>query len=453
MTSPSESRISRTATSTGTAASTSRTRYGTSRTATRIAVRWMRLWRRAQSVIARSALRVRETVGVAGWLLVGAAVVGGVLGLTFGWIEFVVAGLIATALLALCIPFLLGSRSYAVELSLARDRVVAGDDAVGALTVRNTGRGIALPGSVDVPIGDAIAEILVPLLGPGASTTQEVRIPTPRRGVLTVGPARTVRGDPLGILRRENAWKDAHTLYVHPATTTIPSTSTGFIRDLEGNPSNRIVDADISFHAIREYAPGDAQRQIHWKSTAKTGTLMVRQYEESRRARMLIALATAEAEFASDDEFELAVSVAGSLGVRGIRDGRDVSVVVGQEIPEFARRVTTSMRELTAVSTRTLLDDLAGIDRRAAVNQLGDVARLAVETHRDVSVGFLVCGSTMTASAIQSAALGFPADVGVAAVVCDPLAQPRYRRLGQIGVVTIGLLDDLRQILARGADR
>lgn len=453
MTSPSESRISRTATSTGTAASTSRTRYGTSRTATRIAVGGMRFWRRMRSLIARATVRVRETVGVAGWLLCGAAVAGAGFGLTFGWIEFVVAGVIATALLLLCIPFLFGTRSYTVALSLARDRVVAGEEAVGALTVRNTARGIALPATVDVPIGEGIAEILVPLLGPGAHITQDVRVPAPRRGIVTIGPARTVRGDPLGILRRENVWKDAHTLYVHPVTTSIPSTSTGFVRDLEGNASTRIVDADISFHAIREYAPGDAQRQIHWKSTAKTGTLMVRQYEESRRARMLIALATADTEFASDEEFELAVSVAGSLGLRGIRDGRDVSVVVGQEIPEFARRSTTSVRELTAVSTRTLLDDLAGIGRRASVNQLGDVARLAVETHGDVSVGFLVCGSTMTASAIQSAALGFPSDIGVAAVICDPDAEPRSRRLGRIGVVTIGLIDDLRQILARGADR
>ena len=52
---------------------------------------------------------------------------------------------------------------------------------------------------------------------------------------------------------------------------------------------------------------------------------MVRQYEESRRSRMLIALATAETEFANEDEFELAVSAVGSLGVRGIRDGRDVT--------------------------------------------------------------------------------------------------------------------------------
>ncbi|WP_316315849.1 DUF58 domain-containing protein, partial [Clavibacter michiganensis] len=154
--------------------------------------------------------------------------------------------------------------------------------------------------------------------------TEQVVVPTHRRGIITVGPARTVRGDPLGILKREGTWDDVHTLYIHPVTTTLRSTTTGYIRDLEGSASRTVVDADFSFHAIRPYVVGDSQRQIHWKSTAKTGTLMVRQYEETRRSRMVIALAVGDDEYASDEEFELAVSAAASLGIRGIRDGRDV---------------------------------------------------------------------------------------------------------------------------------
>jgi len=341
-------------------------------------------------------------------------------------------------------------RAYAVDLSLGHDRVVAGSDIAGSLEVRNVGKGVALPGTVDIPIGDGIVEIHVPLLRHDGVFRTDVAIPTQRRGILTIGPVSTVRGDPLGLLRREHTWEDVHTLYVHPVTTTIPSTSTGFIRDLEGNPSSLIVDADISFHAIREYVPGDAQRQIHWKSTAKTGTLMVRQYEETRRSRMLIALACSEDEYASPEQFELAVSAVGSLGVRGIRDGRDVNVVVGGELPEFTRRVTRTIREFATVSTRTLLDDLSGVERLGSVNSLIDVASLAVEAHRDVSVGFLVCGSTVPALTLQSAALAFPGDIGVVAIVCDPEAEPGVRRLGRVAVVTIGLLDDLRQILARG---
>ncbi len=450
MTNDTSSRITRIG-STSTSTSSTRTRYDTSRQTTVIVVGGIRFWRRLRRTAARTVTAVGDTVTPGGWLLVGAAVLGLGLGLPLGWIEFVVAGLVALVLLLCAVPFLFSARAYDVALGLAHDRVVAGGEASASLRVVNVGSGVALPGRVDVPIGVGLIDVPIPLLRKGAVHEEDLSIPALRRGVLDVGPARAVRGDPLGILRREVTWEDVHTLYVHPVTTSIPSTATGFVKDLEGNPSSLVVDADISFHAIREYAPGDSQRQIHWKSTAKTGTLMVRQYEESRRSRMVIVLASGEDEYANNEEFELAVSAAGSLGVRGIRDGRDVSIVVGGEVPEFARRAVRTSRDLATVTARTLLDDLAGIEKTERVSPLGDVASLAVEGHGDVSIGFLVCGSTPTLRMLQHAALAFPADVGVAALVCDPTAEPGYRTLGSTSIVTIGLLEDLRHILARSA--
>ncbi|MDL5350820.1 DUF58 domain-containing protein [Microbacterium sp. zg-YB36] len=446
---PSESRLTRTVASTG--GTHAHTRYATSRSTTVLAVRGERVWRRVRGAVVTGWQALAETVTVAGWLLLTAAAAGLGLGLAFGWLEFVVIGVIAAALLVLSVPFLFSARSYDVDLALGHDRVVAGAQVQGTLRVVNTGRGIALPGRIDVPVGEGLVDVYVPLLRHGHEHEQQVVVPTHRRGVITVGPAHTVRGDPLGILKREATWDDTHILYVHPVTTTLRSTSTGFIRDLEGSASRTIVDADISFHAIRQYVPGDAQRQIHWKSTAKTGTLMVRQYEETRRSRMVIALALAEGEYGSDDEFELAVSAAGSIGIRGIRDGRDVDVVVGGEVPEFARSTVRTIRELATLSTRTLLDDLAGVERTPLVGPLTGVTSLARETHPDASIAFLVCGSTQTARSLQAAALAFPAEVAVVAVVCNPEAEPGFRRLGTISVMTIGLLDDLRQLLARGA--
>lgn len=450
MTNDTQSRITRIS-STSTSTSSTRTRYDTSRQTTVIVVGGIRFWRRMRRAVARAAEAVGDTVTPGGWLLVGAAAVGLGVGLPFGWIEFAVAGLVAVVLLVCAVPFLFSARAYDVSLGLTRDRVVAGSEVAASLRVENVGAGVALPGRVDVPVGVGLIDVPIPLLRKGAVHEEDLSIPALRRGVLDVGPARAVRGDPLGILRREVTWEDVHTLYVHPVTTSIPSTATGFVKDLEGNPSSLVVDSDISFHAIREYAPGDSQRHIHWKSTAKTGTLMVRQYEETRRSRMVIVLASGDDEYASDEEFELAVSAAASLGVRGIRDGRDVSVVVGGEVPEFARRTVRTSRDLATVTARTLLDDLAGIDKTERVSPLSDVASLAVEGHGDVSIGFLVCGSAPTLRMLQHAALAFPADVGVAALVCDPTAEPGYRTLGTTAIVTIGLLEDLRHILARSA--
>jgi len=444
------SRHTRTSGSTSTSTHT-RTRYDTSRQTTVIVVGGIRFWRRVRRLAARSWTAIASTVTPAGWLLLAVAAVGRGAGRPFGWIEFAVAGIIAAVLLVCAVPFLFSARAYDVTLELAHDRVVAGDAVTARLRVVNVGSAVALPGRVDVPVGDGLVDVAVPLLRKGAAHDQIIDIPAAQRGIIDVGPARTVRGDPLGILRREIAWEDVHTLYIHPVTTSIPSTATGFVRDLEGNPSTLVVDSDISFHAIREYAPGDSQRQIHWKSTAKTGTLMVRQYEESRRSRMVVVLAVAEDEYADEEQFELAVSAVGSIGVRGIRDGRDVSIVVGGEVPEFARRAVRTSRDLTTITSRTLLDDLAGLDRAEHVTSLGAAAALAVETHRDVSIGFLVCGSVPTLRTLQHAALSFPPDVGVAALVCDPAAEPSYRTIGGASVVTIGLLEDLRHILARSA--
>ncbi|WP_159501432.1 DUF58 domain-containing protein [Microbacterium sp. 18062] len=451
MTNDTQSRINRVSSTSTSTSTKTRTRYDTSRQTTVLVVGGIRFWRRLRRTTTRAAAAVAATVTPGGWLLVGAAVVGLAVGLPLGWIEFVLAGLVALVLLVSAVPFLFSARAYDVSLGLAHDRVVAGSEVSASLRVVNVGSGVALPGRVDVPVGVGLIDVPVPLLRKGAVHDEELSIPAMRRGVLDIGPARAVRGDPLGILRREIVWADVHTLYVHPVTTPIPSTATGFVKDLEGNPSSLVVDADISFHAIREYAPGDSQRHIHWKSTAKTGTLMVRQYEESRRSRMVIVLACGEDEYANDDEFELAVSAAASLGARGIRDGRDVSVVVGGEVPEFARRTVRTSRDLATVTARTLLDDLAGLEKTERVSPLGDVAGLAVEGHGDVSIGFLVCGSTPALRTLQHAALAFPADVGVAALICDPTTEPGYRTLGSTSVVTIGLLEDLRHILARSA--
>ncbi|OUE32234.1 hypothetical protein BFL35_01005 [Clavibacter michiganensis] len=68
-----------------------------------------------------------------------------------------------------------------------------------------------------------------------------------------------------------------------------------------------------------------------------------------------------------------------------------------------------------------------------------------------MSVVFLVCGTGAAPAAIRSAAVGFPPGVQVVAVVCDPEAEPGLRRLGDLSVLRIGYLDDLRQALRRSA--
>ena len=444
---PTESRITRTTASTGTA---THTRYTTATGvgAVAVVVWWIRVWRWVVPVARRVAGRVRDTVTPGGWLAI-AALAALPVGLALGWIELVVAGLIGAALLVLAIPFLLGGTAYEVELQLTAERVVAGDTVTGSVRVRNTSPRVALPGRLEIPAGRGIAEVHVPLLFAGHAHVQQLTIAADHRGIIAVGPVTSVRSDPIGLLRREVEWVDLRDIYVHPVTTPIPSTSAGFIRDLEGNPSRSIVDSDISFHAIREYATGDAQRNVHWKSTAKTGTLMVRQFEETRRSRLAIVLDLQRAQYRSDDEFELGVSIAGSLGVRAIRDDRDLAVVMSDEIPEFMRRAVHTITSLRTTTTRALLDDLTAISSFESVMPLETVCSLAAEVVTDLSIAIIVCGSATDARRLQSVAVKFPRDVVVLAIVCDLESEPVHREFGGMRMMSIAMLDDLAHLMVR----
>jgi hypothetical protein len=405
----------------------------------------------AGAALAQGAAWTARTVRPAGVLVVLAATAGLGLGIAFGWMEWMVAGAVALVLVLMCVPFLFGARSYDIDLALAHERVVAGDTVTGEIVVRNHGRRVALPGRLDIPVGAGLVEFGVPLLRPGHSVSQPLEIPALRRGIVAIGPATTVRSDPIGLLRREHSFHDVHELYVHPRTIALPSTSAGLIRDLEGSPTRRLVDADMSFHAIREYAPGDSRRQIHWKSTAKTGRLMVRQYEESRRSRMAVVLSVAESEYADADEFELAVGCAASLGLRAVHDAREVDVVTGTEIPRVVRGRLRAIRHIPALSRRTLLDGFSAVEQIGNTMPIAEVCRLAGESNDRLSIAFIVVGSTVSLGTLRQAALGFPADTAVVAVICDERAHPRLRTLAGLGALTVGTLEDLSGLLLRGA--
>lgn len=393
---------------------------------------------------------VSSVVTPLGWTIAALVPVALVAGYSWGWSELIVLGVTGATLGAVAALYLVGRTRLAVTLVPPTHRVAVGDRAAATLKVGNPTRRRSFGQVVDVPVGLDIIEASIVGLAPGSTTERELEVPTARRGRLSLGPVRTIRADPIGLVRREIVYTDALELIVHPRTIDIPSTSSGLVRDLEGQPTRDLTPSDLAFHALREYVPGDDRRHIHWKSTAKTGRFMVRQFEETRRSHLIVAVSIASIDFGSDDEFELAVSVTGSLGARAIRDAREVSVVVSAVTPEFAKRALVALRPLSTLTPTRLLDDLAVVDHGPAALGILDVARLAGETARGVSVAFLVVGSTVTPARLRTAAAGFPPAVEVVVIVCDPEHIPGRRRLGTFTVVTIGSLADLRRAM-RGA--
>jgi len=407
-------------------------------------------WWQATRAIARQVLEViRAGVTSVGWLMLATATLGLPAGLIWGWAEWVVAGLSATVIIVIALPFLLGTVNYRIDFEASHTKVTVGQDAAIGLSITNETARIALPARLDVPIGEGSVQIYLPLLGPGRSMSKRIPVPTDRRGVVPIGPITLVRTDPIGVLRREARWQERTEVFVRPRIVTTPSTSIGLVRDLDGTPTRKLVDSDISFHAIREYAAGDAQRHVHWKSTAKTGQLMVKQYEVSMRSRLAVVLSCARDEFADDEEFELGVSVAASVAVQGIRDGRDVDAIVSAEIPEVARSRVRAIANLATVTPSVLLDGTCRIGLRESTMPLEEVCRLGAESSDKISLAVLVCGSTVGLRRLRRAALTLPADTAIIAVICDERAHPTMHQLGNLSVLTVGVLDDLTGLLVR----
>lgn len=407
--------------------------------------------RRGRGAIAASARQVSSVVTPIGWILTIIMVLGLTYGYALGWQE-VVAASWAILLLSVCaMGWLIGRNSYEVQVVMPVNRVVVGDRAQAQIVASNPTRKRLLGVEVEIPVGKSIAVFAMPGLARGARHTDVFFVPTTRRGVIPIGPVRAVRADPIGLVRRELVWENKVDLFVHPRTIPIPATSTGLIRDLEGHASRELTSSDVSFHALREYVSGDERRFIHWKSTAKTGVHMVRQFEQTKRSHLMVALSLASNDYASDEEFEMAVSVAGSLGARAIRDARTVSVVASESTPEFAKRRLFAVKKLDTLTRTRLLDDLSRVETSATALSVIDLARVAAEDVHGISVAFLVCGSSVSPTQLRAASVSFPAGVAVVAVVCDPQAPPRLRRVTELSVLTIGYLEDLKMSLSRSA--
>jgi uncharacterized protein (DUF58 family) len=395
-------------------------------------------WRSARALWLRYAWPVLSVVSMLGWSVLAAAVLLWTVGQAFGWQEAKAAAIAGFVLLILAIGFILGRSSYGVVLDLARTRVAVGDSAVGSIAVANTSARPLLPADLELPVGASTAVFHLPRMKPQQVHEDLFTIPTARRAVIVVGPVRSVRADPLHLLRRQVLWTEPEDLFVHPRTVALAGSAAGFIRDLEGMPTTDLSSADVSFHALRDYVPGDDRRHIHWKTTARTNKLMVRQFEETRRAHLAISLSINTDEYASGQEFELAISAAASIGRQAIREQRDLDVL-------------TQKGPLRCETGRNMLDDMTRISGAPLRKTAVDLARTLADTVPNASVVFLVVGSNVTPAQLRSASASVPVGVRSLAVRLQLGAAPARANIGDLTVLTLGDLSDLAIVLRKAA--
>lgn len=377
-------------------------------------------------------------VGVTGvgWGALIVCGLSGVLWVTQRWVEAQVITVMLAVLILLAIVLAAGRIAYRVSVRLVGNRVAVGERAVGEVLLANpTSR--TLPATlVELPVGAGLASFTAPRLEVGTEHRETFIVPTARRGVVTVGPVQSVRGDALGMIRRVQAWTDPQELYIHPATTQLDTSAIGFIRDVEGVTTQELSSSDVAFHALRDYAPGDDRRNVHWKTTARTGRLMVRQFEETRRAHLLLALDLSPAAWANEDEFETAISCAASLAVSVLRDFRTTTVV-------------TQVGQARTPSPQAALDRFTEFEQAKKASFLPDLVRLASDIAPNASVAVVVTGSLTPIQSIHRAMLRLPVNVVGVALRCDSESDLDRRTIGGFDVLTLASLDQLAAAFRR----
>lgn len=386
-------------------------------------------------VVARVLRPVLRVVTPVGWLVLLVAAVALTLSLVFGWQEFTYLGTLMLAAFVISAFFLFGRASYGVDVELNPRRVVVGDRAMGRMLVTNIGARNLPPTRMELPVGKGLAEFQLPAMTPKQEVEELFAVPTNKRAVIVAGPAESIRGDQLGLLRRALKWAEPKDLFVHPRTVRLAPSAAGLVRDLEGQVSKKITNNDIAFHALRPYVPGDDRRYVHWRTSARIGQLMVRQFEETRRSQVTMILSTRADLYASEEEFELAISVTTSIAAQVIRDGTQMNVVSDSGL--WKTQSVTSM-----------LDASCRVDPVGRVfPSVREFARERTKRLPNPSVVMIIGGSRMTTAEFRSVQSLFGSDTSQVAFHVDLGSQPKFGAVAGLSVITVGALDDLPSLV------
>lgn len=318
------------------------------------------------------------------WLLFFTGGAAFIAGWQLGWVELFVLAAACLVALVIAIPFILGHSSVTLERAINPNRVTVGDRALAEMRATNEGSRPSSSLIVEERIAGASTPIEVPSLRSGQAAEFLYNLPTERRGAFDIGPATVSRGDPLGLLRRSVSETSVERLWVHPRYVPTKPLPAGFAKDLEGPTFDTSPAGDIAFHAIREYQPGDDVRHVHWMSTARKGTLMVRHYVDNRRPQVAVVV-DHQLSVRDPERFELGLEVAASVGVSALTREAPMSCWVGG-----SQLAGTGMS--TAVDD--FLDELSLIEPNEDFDAASAIARaLQVDAATSVMV-FVTSGYT-----------------------------------------------------------
>ena len=118
------------------------------------------------------------------------------------------------------------------------------------------------------------------------------RLPTERRGIVTVGPVDFESTDPFGLALRRFTAQSIGQLVVYPEVIPLPAAppSPANERRSTTDKPEFLGGRSEEFHALRQYVPGDDIRRINWRASARHDDLIVREDEAPTQNHLTVLL-------------------------------------------------------------------------------------------------------------------------------------------------------------------
>ena len=201
-----------------------------------------------------------------------------------------------------------------------------------------------------------------------------------QRGEYSLGPLVIRASDPFGLFPREVEYEGVDKILVYPRIVKVPNFAAAHYQIVGENlrrQRNNVLSTDVS--SVREYLHGDPMGRIHWLTTARTGNLMVKQFDEGSSGEMWVVFdqhSDAVAGEGLDSTDEYAATVSASTVERYVKSGMPVGYVGHGSRSLVAPPDTTSwhreqiLRHIAGsrpTGTVPLLDVLASLDSELLV--------------------------------------------------------------------------------------
>ena len=229
--------------------------------------------------------------------------------------------------------------TYGLWFDLATRVVTEGPAAVAESTI--TGRGIDVRAALSqLDAAEARGQLyLRERLDPRGAMRLEWTFQPAKRGRMAVELVGMGSLFPFGFLKKTLSVASREEVVVWPAAVEYAWHPSQTEQRTQGGERVPRVGSGGDLLGLRRYASGDSHRLIHWKASARSRQLLVRQFAAENAEGFSIWLNTDASTWTRPEQFELLVSFCATLAEDLFRAGRLAEVAIDREPPEPVRRV------------------------------------------------------------------------------------------------------------------